>query len=682
MSIRDDVRLVHLSAFPQEEAVLRPFLHGFDVTWGRRRRAQNTELSVYFLKPHPHIQEAFGFEQELLLAYSPFPTLEPRAIQAAEQILHDDPARGRVERLTYLLVSDMPGARRWVQDYVSTNQETRLIAAFSSEELIQRAGDAWFVRNQLAGQFYGRDLFDFRLPLEHDTYFFGRDAEVLAYREAIRRGENRGLFGLRKTGKTSLLFKVERVLRSDELADVIYVDCKSPSIRTLRWYELIDYLSSKMPGTRKQEANLKGASPATISDHFNHCVHKSTSNKRLVLIFDEIEYISPLAVLDLHWRQDFVAFWQTIWSCQSRHRGMTAILAGVNPTVTEESVYEGVQNPLFGIVSSQYLKGLNLADTRRMLRTLGKRMGLNFAADAVDYLQHRYGGHPYLTRIACSFINTSLVKEKANRPVDVTHTMLVGDELVRDSDLSFYCEHVVSELRQFYEHEYQMLELLAGRHIADFVELARDGSEVKHLRDYGLLGEKMGLPAIIVPVIERYVAGRARGSSTVPTQYRNKWASDRITHIIDDLRALERRIEVKQQQQLFGPNSFSEADKLAALKAVNDNQGFEHFINVMNRCLVESIERFGQHDGKQNYFWELKDSYPALHLALERIKVYRHNSMHLYLKPQFEEKLASFLKHDLQDKRPNEVADFWFVLQQRVLDNLFAAIQIESSRLG
>jgi hypothetical protein len=28
-----------------------------------------------------------------------------------------------------------------------------------------------FIRNELAKQFFGRDLFDYRLPLEHDTYF-------------------------------------------------------------------------------------------------------------------------------------------------------------------------------------------------------------------------------------------------------------------------------------------------------------------------------------------------------------------------------------------------------------------------------------------------------------------------------------------------------------------------------
>jgi len=165
MGIKPEVYEQHLKFFPQEEELLKPFLPAFDVNWGRRRHAQNTDVSAYFLKPHPHMQEAFGFEQELLLVYSPFPDLQPRAIQAAEQILREDPAKGRVERLTYLLVSDMPDTCRWVEGYVSANQETRLIAAFSSDDLRANAVDAWYVRNQLARQFFGRDLFDYRLPL-------------------------------------------------------------------------------------------------------------------------------------------------------------------------------------------------------------------------------------------------------------------------------------------------------------------------------------------------------------------------------------------------------------------------------------------------------------------------------------------------------------------------------------
>jgi hypothetical protein len=309
-------------------------------------------------------------------------------------------------------------------------------------------------------------------------------------------------------------------------------------------------------------------------------------------------------------------------------------------------------------------------------------MGLNIFPDAAEYLQDRYGGHPLLTRIACSYLNSSLLRSKTKKPVTISRATLVGDELVRDSDLCFYCEHVVSELRKFYEDEYAMLELLACRQLGDFVEFARDGSMVKHLKDYGLLAERSGVPYITIPVIERYVSGKAGGAHLVPPQKRGEWASRRIAHIIDDLRALERRIELKQQLSLFGPNSFPEADKLATLGAVADDRGFDHFINVMNRCLVESIERFGQHKGHPSYFWDLMHDYPALHAALDRIKTYRNNKMHLYLKPQVEEKLAAFLKEDLEGRKPSEVSDVWFVLQQRVLDCLFAAIQIESARLA
>jgi hypothetical protein len=680
MGIKPEVRDFHLNQYPQEEELLAPFLAAFDVTWARRRRAQNTDVSVYFLKPHDHIRESFGFEQELLLAYSPYPTLEPRSIQAAEQVLNEDPARGRVERLTYLLVSAMPRARQWVQNYVASNQETRLIAAFSVTDLRANTSNPWYVRNELAQQFFGRDLFDFRLPLEHDLYFFGRDAEVLTYRDAIRRGENRGLFGLRKTGKTSLLYKVERVVTAEDDTKVVYVDCKSPAVRTLRWYELLMYLSRKIEGS--SAISTAGVSMAEAAERFNRSVRRHTSTNRLVLVFDEIEYVSPLARLDPHWKQDFVSFWQTIWSCQSRYRGLSAILAGVNPTVTEESTYDGIQNPLFGIVSPQYLQGFALEDTRRMVRTLGKRMGLSFEAAAVEYLQDRYGGHPLLTRIACSYLNSSLVKSGTARPVSVTASGFAVDESVRDSDLAFYCEHVVSELREFYPDEYAMLELLACKQIGDFVELSRDGSWVKHLRDYGLLRERHGVPSISIPVVERYVAGRTGGAYLIPPPSRNSWIDRRLDSLLHDLRLLERRVELKKLPALFGPNSFPEADKLRGLGEVQDEKDFAHFINVMNRCLVESIEKFGQHEKRPSYFWDLKATYPALHQALDRIKVYRHNAVHLMLGPQAEEKFAYFLREDLEGRRPSEVPEVWFLLQQRVLDALFAAIQVEAARLA
>ena len=147
------------------------------------------------------MEETFGFSQEILLVISDYPSLEPRTIQAAEQFLFDDPGKGRLESLTYFLVSSMTKEDpvEWVRSYAAANHESRLVVAFSTKELRDHRDDAWYVRNRISRQLFTRDMFDYRLPLEKDTYFFGREALLMNCLDAARRGENRGVFGLRKT---------------------------------------------------------------------------------------------------------------------------------------------------------------------------------------------------------------------------------------------------------------------------------------------------------------------------------------------------------------------------------------------------------------------------------------------------------------------------------------------------
>lgn len=461
------------------------------------------------------------------------------------------------------------------------------------------------------------------------------------------------------------------------MAKFYYLDCQSPDVRTLRWDKLI----AEMTGRLHSSGSTDG-SPAQITKQFNDSVKGATESERVVFVFDEIEYISPLAKQDPHWRHDFASFWQTIRACQTRYRGLSFILAGVNPSVTEVSQYEGVPNPLFGIVSPQYLRGLPLEDLKRMVKTLGKRMGLSFEPDAIEYLHARYGGHPLLTRIACSLIHSAEVRARTQRPVVLDRARLLASQTGRDAELSFYCEHVVSELRQFYEDEYAMLELLARKQIGDFAELARDGMIISHLREYGLLVEEHGVPRVAIPVVEAHVAEQGGGTYRVPLQDRTGWVTQRTSNLIHDLRALEQRIRSNNRPPLFGPTSFPEADRMAGIAIVASHDTFDSFINVMNRCLVESIEKYGELIDQKNYFWELRPEYPALHAALERIKVYRHNSMHILLNPKVEKKLGEYLRDDLDGRRPGDVPDLWFSIQQRVLDKLFLAIQVETAKLS
>ncbi len=325
-----------------------------------------------------------------------------------------------------------------------------------------------------------------------------------------------------------------------------------------------------------------------------------------------------------------------------------------------------------------------------MVRTLGRRMGLKFSTEAVDHIHKHYGGHPLLTRIACSILNSQCRDEAMPRPIEVSLSALALHEQDRDDELAFYCQHVVSELRQFYLSEYEMLELIACGQIVDFIELDFQVNATKHLVAYGLLSKSHGkIPVIAIPVIAKFVAmehARRTGRRTLvfvtPKADRASWLERRKEAILHDVRLLETTIVARHQRPIYGLSSIPEADRFMKLKVVSTDDDFEGFINVCNRCLVEAIENYGKQVGKSKYYWnEIKDDYPTLWKALLRIKIYRHEMFHIQLTAQASSELINFLSEDLDGRSVNSVADGYFVLQQCVMDSLLAAIQVETAAL-
>jgi len=566
--IRPDVEEGHLAQFPRERDLLVPFLNGFDITWAKRRRAYNTELSVYFLLPEKFIQEQFGLDREIMLLVSDYPDLQPRTMQAVESFLNDDPARGRVDQTVFFIVSRDPLSAKWVEEYVALNPQSRIPVVFVWDELLTGRSNAWLVRSTISAQLFSRDLFDYQLPLQNDLFFFGRDAVVAEFLNPIKQSQNRGLFGLRKTGKTSVLFKVKRVAERDNVL-VLYYDCKSPALRSLTWESLLRRIGTEILDSATHRP-LTLPHDAHVSDWFKAVLASLPSNVLTCLIFDEIEYISPIAKLDPHWHDQFVPFWQTLWTAQSEIRRLSFLIAGVNPTVIEMDTVAGVQNPMFGIVRPKYLTGLEEREVRSMLHHFGRRMGLRFSQSAISYILSRYGGHPLLTRMACSYENTALTTERASRPIDLDRDRFVAHESDREDEISFYCRHIVSELKLFYPDEYDVLELLPAGNIAEYMEFAEELSFTKHLRNYGLLDLLPNQrPTIKIPVLSKFVSDeQARGYDRsqrylIPPETRDTWLAGRSRRITEELRQLERVAAVNSLPTLYGKMDFLKQNAFA-----------------------------------------------------------------------------------------------------------------------
>ncbi|MGK7863150.1 hypothetical protein [Falsiroseomonas sp. E2-1-a4] len=602
--------------------------------------------------------------------------------------METEPARGRVDPTLFLLATPDRTAPDFLKRHASLNSQARVPVVLNSDDLQAGASDIWLVRRAISAQLYSRDLFNEQLPLRSDLYFVGRDKMVADLLTSIKQSRNRGLFGLRKTGKTSALFKVRRLAERDRIV-TLYYDCKDPEIRSMRWNEflvrIMSDLRSRGFSTRRAHSGREH-----VSGQFKRLIAANSSRGHVCIIFDEIEYVSPLAKLDIHWHKDFVPFWQTLWTTQSESRTLSFLISGVNPTVVELDEVDGVQNPVFGIVSADYLTGLSSSEVKMMLEQIGKRMGLVFGNEAVSYIVGRYGGHPLLTRMACSYMHTFVQGRGQGRPANITEALLKSTEQDREDEISFYCRHVISELRQFYPDEYQVLEMLSSGNVAGFLETSKGADHVKHIVGYGLIdGSQKQKPTIKLPVVSRFInIERARRSGTsaepyiVPEASRAAWLQTRIARITADMRQMERLASTRGYPFLYGENGFPEAERFNSAKVVSSRTDFESFVNICNRCFVDPIERHWSSKGIKQYFWnDVKTAYPELWHALLRIKLYRNDNMHLELTQVVEQRLRDMLAQDFLGTVPNRLDGTYFALQQFVLNGLFVGAQIELDKL-
>ena len=688
--IHQNAQQAFFDSHPDNADLVRIFLTGFDISFACEKHMSNTTVYAYILKPEDFMKDAFGFDKEMLLVYSPYDRIEPRAIHAIDELYRQYPFIGRVDMLTCFFLSDDSDVENWIRTS-AISENIRVIIPFSKQEAVSNRTDAWYIRNKLRRYFFGRDLFSVTLPINSDTGFFGRQQIVARYIDSIKRSENRGIFGLRKTGKTSLLFKIERVITEQQLGVVLSYNCRATKIRRLHSAQLLYVIYQDICGKI-------GISPEPEGDEITNIRHLEAAvevaadkNIKLVLFFDEIEYISFLAPLDEHWKNEYVDFWQTMWTIQDTFRNLVFIVAGVNASVTEKDPItvngNNIQNPLFVIVQSEYLRGFSFDECSNMVRTLGRRMGLKFKHEAIKLLYQQYGGHPMLTRQACSKLHLHYSDD--NRPIEINEDTLSKRIPGINADIVYYFRHVISDLQDLYSDEYEMFELLASGQIADYLELAKDETLTSHLVHYGLIEvDNSGLPKVKLPVAADYVAlelakreNRKTIYRLIPKEERKNWVERRIRTIIRDMRELEMAIKTDgSKPSIFGPHSFPEADRLLDIPEVDSNNSFVAFVNIINRCFVESIESYGKEIGQNNYFWnDIKNSYPTLWAVLHRAKVYRHSQDHLHLNPQVERAYNDFRAEDTAGF--TSIQEQLFAIQQKLLDGFLASIQAELSCL-
>lgn len=271
------------------------------------------------------------------------------------------------------------------------------------------------------------------------------------------------------------------------------IDCQDPAVHAKSFPALLEYiiLQTRRELSLKRIDTSLGTQADQVSERFRRIMDQTLNDAQsnILLIFDEIENISPKTAASPHWRtgSDALLLWQTLRSFfqSSRRFKLTFCFVGTNPDLFETPKLGDIDNPVYLFTPKTFIPMLDLADTREMVSKLGYFMGLDFDHTIIAHLHNRFGGHPFFIRQLCSQIHKNL---PLLRPQRVSLAACKAAEQGATSDIKGYLNEILNSLRTFYPDEYTMLEYLASGERENFAGFVEDSpSFSKHLIGYGII---------------------------------------------------------------------------------------------------------------------------------------------------------------------------------------------------
>lgn len=475
----------------EEIKVAKQISKFFKITFSKSGVFKTTSYTFNFLQPGEEFREYYNLYNEVLLLFSPYTEFESRTLDFVDKTLEE--FDNRLDKVCVFLISKDIDIESKINGINTLNKDSRIIVPFTYNEILHNGISKDNISRKLRKYFYNRDLFALESPLKTEAYFYGRNTLIQKLYDKYLMGEQSGLFGLRKTGKTSVLYALERqmILRNGYS---IYIDCQNPSIYMLRWNELLEYIIIEVNKKYKidliieKNSYIEKKAASSFEKHFKEINNKIET--RVLIMFDEIEHICFKTSEKTHWKsgEDYCMFWQTIRSVfQKTPECFTFLVAGVNPLCIETDYIKEVENPIFSMISSEYLNLFDLNNVKDMIGHIGKYMGLKFEEEIYTKLTEDYGGHPFLIRHICSLINANV---SANRPCSISKYEYDAKKKEYDTQIIHYVEMILSVLKIWYPIEYDLLEILA---IDGNNELKKNleykEKEIQHLIGYGIVKE-------------------------------------------------------------------------------------------------------------------------------------------------------------------------------------------------
>lgn len=361
------------------------------------------------------------------LGYSDVLTLKERlladAAGAAGFLVGSERPRRDVYALIYALLAETPSTMIVPLDLPAMKEA---IGSGSCAECLRRTLNLWLGRG---------DVYDEHNPISDAAVFFGRGQLLHLLVTKILNRQNFGLYGLRKMGKTSLVFQLRENLPRNVLLG--YVELQGIPTRTCgevycRLIEALrEELRTKFPGATQPEfrlAQFDSRAPVQgLAADFQHdlqllkrVLDVEGKEPRVLLLLDEIELMIPQEDEGEPGFEGFETFFRQLRGLYQQDGVVISAVVGADPTLCRKGRWAGLDNPVFQYYDEVFLSPLERAECDQMVQGLGAVMGAGYSPASLQLIYEESNGHPYVTRQLCSRI----LHRQQQRPLEVDAGMV------------------------------------------------------------------------------------------------------------------------------------------------------------------------------------------------------------------------------------------------------------------
>ena len=409
------------------------------------------------------------------------------------------------------------------------------VIPFSFKELLGCKDDSELselVLQRFEEYYYENNMLGEESAIEDDALLFGDRGKIAdAITQRCFENKHSGIFGLRRSGKSSVLKAVLRRLEAQG-CKYVFMESRSELEHSESWKIALYDIARKVriatletqqgDEESKQEFNARLRLNSTEEEYkrrpqcFIEDIKLYTRGLvSFVIAIDEIELITYNTATSAVWRDldSYEGFFGALRDC-----GCSLILCGVNSTINEKNIIEfngkTCDNPMYERIhecagfSKTYLPAFTDEQTKYMINTLGGYSNIAFDNVYVD-INHAFGGQPYAIRQFCSYVFENVkhlrTPGKVFQVTKPTYEAMIAKFCNSQKGMGLF-ETILQYVR-IYTDEYELLKKIAlspekYRNIPnEHIKL------LNHLEKYGLIERDSitGYITFSIEEIQRYM---------------------------------------------------------------------------------------------------------------------------------------------------------------------------------